>query len=358
MPASPAQIDANRRNARKSTGPKTQAGKDRSRMNALKHGLCSEVVRVPEDQEMVDSRARAWLHALKPQNAYHAWLLEEVAVLTFRVDRCARIERRARDVHSLKAEGSWDDDRRLEVEAIGRGLAADPAFVVKQLRTTPHGCDWLQGRWALLARAADRSQGTWTADQASLAFDLLGTPAPFRDGDPGEVIDGRGRVTANETDLAAFARRQIDALMAHREEVADSDDLARRMAEADLVDLPTDEVRKIRRYESALYRRLRWCISQIEAESPRLRANSDLVLNRFAEEAEGEATSSSTPELPETPNAPFDLEPHEVPPIGVEPDFPAILSASEERKLRKSEARREGRRRTVERILSGIHSKN
>ncbi len=37
--ASQRQIDANRRNAQRSTGPKTQAGRERSRLNALKHGL-------------------------------------------------------------------------------------------------------------------------------------------------------------------------------------------------------------------------------------------------------------------------------------------------------------------------------
>ena len=37
--ASQRQIDANRRNAQKSTGPKTQPGRERSRLNALKHGL-------------------------------------------------------------------------------------------------------------------------------------------------------------------------------------------------------------------------------------------------------------------------------------------------------------------------------
>ncbi len=36
---SPKKLDANRRNAQKSTGPKTEAGKNRSRQNAIKHGL-------------------------------------------------------------------------------------------------------------------------------------------------------------------------------------------------------------------------------------------------------------------------------------------------------------------------------
>ena len=44
------QIEANRRNAVKSTGPITEQGKHRSRQNAVRHGLCAEtVVEIVED---------------------------------------------------------------------------------------------------------------------------------------------------------------------------------------------------------------------------------------------------------------------------------------------------------------------
>ena len=54
------QIEANRRNAHRSTGPNTEEGKRRSRQNAVRHGLCAEtVVEILEDVE--DYRAKIML---------------------------------------------------------------------------------------------------------------------------------------------------------------------------------------------------------------------------------------------------------------------------------------------------------
>ncbi len=176
MTCSPARLEANRLNAQKSTGPRTPEGKARSRANGLKHGLCSSVV-VAEDLELVSGRISDWYFTLKPQNDYHMWLVEKIAVCSIRIDRAERMERRYRDRRSLKAELDWEDDRRLEVENLGAKIGLRPAQIVEELRRSPVGCDWLISRWSMLAHAADSK--AWTPDQTTLAFNLLGTPYEF-----------------------------------------------------------------------------------------------------------------------------------------------------------------------------------
>jgi hypothetical protein len=47
--ATAAQIEANRQNARKSTGPRTEEGKNRSRLNALDHGGRANLMVLPTE---------------------------------------------------------------------------------------------------------------------------------------------------------------------------------------------------------------------------------------------------------------------------------------------------------------------
>ena len=64
--ASKKQAAANRRNAKKSTGPKSAPGKQVVRMNALKHGLQAEHVVIPvEDPEEFETVFRGLQEAYR-----------------------------------------------------------------------------------------------------------------------------------------------------------------------------------------------------------------------------------------------------------------------------------------------------
>jgi hypothetical protein len=59
MVVSAAKREANRRNAQKSSGPQTEEGKKRSKMNSLKHGCRAEILVLPEEdpRELEDQRS-------------------------------------------------------------------------------------------------------------------------------------------------------------------------------------------------------------------------------------------------------------------------------------------------------------
>jgi hypothetical protein len=350
-------MEANRKNAQLSTGPKTAEGKAKSRANALKHGLCASVV-VAEDLALVERRSREFFDTLKPQNEVHVWMVDQAALCSIKIDRAQRIERRVRDKISLRAELTWDDDRRFEVEVTARSLAKDPSATVVALRRTIHGCEWMISRWAMLAHAADTQPTGWTVDQTKLAFDLLATPATFREGrKPGVLIDDEGRVLEAADDPAIVARRQIASLKAARDIVADLDESERALAASDLTNEGDPELRRLRRYESSLHSRLRWCIKQIDIQSPYRCPDPSL---RPVWMIDPEAVPSPDPKTaeeraieawkPTDLHPPFDLKPEEIPPIGKNPDIPAIISARHEKKLRKAEALRKKRREKVEKL--------
>ncbi|MFO0890065.1 MAG: hypothetical protein U0790_13110 [Isosphaeraceae bacterium] len=74
---SPARIEANRRNAQKSTGPRTEAGKGKVRLNALKHGLDAQTVVLPhEDAAKFEQRRDAWTRELSPGGEVGDYLAE------------------------------------------------------------------------------------------------------------------------------------------------------------------------------------------------------------------------------------------------------------------------------------------
>jgi hypothetical protein len=91
--ASKKQIQANRQNALKSTGPKTPEGKTTARLNATKHGLLSQEVLLPGEDEAalkeLDERLRA---ELQPVGEMESLLVERIIDATWRLRRLSRVE--------------------------------------------------------------------------------------------------------------------------------------------------------------------------------------------------------------------------------------------------------------------------
>jgi hypothetical protein len=82
------QIEANRRNALKSTGPKTPEGKAAVRMNSLRHGLRARTVVLPgenrdEFNQLCDDLEREW----EPQSRTAQFYLEQMAVSQWKLTR-------------------------------------------------------------------------------------------------------------------------------------------------------------------------------------------------------------------------------------------------------------------------------
>ena len=87
------QIEANRRNALRSTGPKTEAGKEVSRRNALRHGLTAEtVINALEDAEDYKSFEGAITADYDAQSAVERELVLRLASILWRLRRATMME--------------------------------------------------------------------------------------------------------------------------------------------------------------------------------------------------------------------------------------------------------------------------
>ena len=97
--ATQAQIEANRENAQKSTGPRTAEGKAVSSKNAVKYGLfAKETVISGENQAEYDAFYDAALAELAPSGAMEAILAERIVSLSWRLRRAVRFQNEVIDV--------------------------------------------------------------------------------------------------------------------------------------------------------------------------------------------------------------------------------------------------------------------
>jgi hypothetical protein len=108
------QIEANRRNALKSTGPTTPEGKDRSRCNALRHGLTAEtVIAALEDAEDYQAFEAAVIADYDAESAIERELVLRLASVLWRLRRATGIETVLFESVTAATENLENDSPRL-----------------------------------------------------------------------------------------------------------------------------------------------------------------------------------------------------------------------------------------------------
>jgi len=83
----------NRANAAHSTGPKTEAGKKRSSLNAYRHGLTGQTIILPaEDLDAYTAFTRNFFNDYKPVGILENQLVQSLAETSWRLNRVAALE--------------------------------------------------------------------------------------------------------------------------------------------------------------------------------------------------------------------------------------------------------------------------
>jgi hypothetical protein len=212
MPLSDASMDANRRNAANSTGPKTPEGKAASSKNAVKHGLTATEVLLPnEDADAYDARLQTWFDHDRPTDPGHVAAIERLVYNQTRLDRCTRHETESTRQRLLHAIDRFDADALAATYEVGRRLIDDPfnraippspvpgaappsaapapitinlpkqqrwiddepAVLLLQLQSSAQGIDWLLARWRELLYILE-TELSWNFYYQNRAIRLLG----------------------------------------------------------------------------------------------------------------------------------------------------------------------------------------
>ena len=297
------QITANRKNAERSTGPKST---ERTRLNATRHNLCATLPEADRSPEFEDRRAK-WAPTFQPDGETAGWALDQAVAASLRIDRCGRAVDKLCDETAERARLTWAEDRSVEAAATFARLEKDPTLGSFQLQTTAAGAGLMVEAWLVLVGALEK--GDWSESERSKALDLLGIAHDQRSGRT--LVDD-----PDAADLVALRRdlaiEEVERLEALREEaLIPLDQSARRRAMTGDSALLSKPAKLLLRYERDAWRRYREAVRELKSPKP---------------------TPQPTPILP-----PLVIEPPKPP---KPPATPPAPSFEEERRTLMAEAKR------------------
>jgi hypothetical protein len=280
--SSPARIEANRRNALRSTGPTTPGGKARSSKNALRHGVYSFLPVVPgmEWNEDWEIHRTGILKSLAPEGTLEEALAERVALCLWRLNRVHRYETAITSVGLERIEeqlrlqppsggmsfpGLEPDEDNLDTlqpeEALGK--------LLKELKEKRDTVEMWAGTHRLLEQLPELpDDAPVSGDDAYGVFeDLLAALPEEEEGADNEDLDFLISVGIPEDEVddaygwdgwtAGMVRKGL-AELAHSGRVAPEKLLAKALKKRrDIQDQNTDEVQKLEATIKVLRRRLK-----------------------------------------------------------------------------------------------------
>ena len=196
---STAQVEANRRNAQHSCGPKTPEGKARAARNALTHGLTAKSAVLPQEEPAAfDALCAAWLDDWRPQGETEHTLVERASLATWRLNRCLHAETARLATLSRHAAETFERTELARALKLGRQLMADPlhrmevpfrdedmkrkfdawlaiepADVVRELESFAQGVQWLLIKWSELLYLL-QNEGFWHYPERNTAIRMFG----------------------------------------------------------------------------------------------------------------------------------------------------------------------------------------
>ncbi len=293
--ASEKSIASNRKNARRSTGPRTAEGKAVTRMNAVKHGILSGAVvvrglRIQEQEgEFKELREQCW-QCLAPVGRIEMMLVDRIVTAQWRLRRALMAETgeivlsvdgglRRRSNREPLPLGIFMDKRRdaaEQMEMSTQGLGYLKA-VVRSVREdverdgelTQATCDQLLRRFInepnSLTRAFLGYRERFMANASAVAPGASSFAKPSADKmadkdalSPEELKENHQRAVLSYIEMKLADYEELSGLCEERE---DKEDTARQAANV----LPSAAVLdKILRYEGALDRQLYRAMNQLE----------------------------------------------------------------------------------------------
>ena len=165
-------LAANRANAQKSSGPKTASGKERSRLNALKHGMRSEHDFLPGELDAkVQTAFQKWKDQLRPEGYVETTLVHQAARCSCKLE-WLDTQFNAVVTRQVRTAGYRFDARERKAAFLeSETLETDPSGTLETLQKSVAGCELLLDEWNSLL---DSLAAGWTDEQSRRALLLLG----------------------------------------------------------------------------------------------------------------------------------------------------------------------------------------